>query len=43
MSSLKLTNLFSKSIDVGEDTIAENKKTSDAVASKDLWYPAKNG
>ena len=29
--SLKLPNIFSKSIDVGEETIAENKKTS-AVA-----------
>jgi len=31
--SLKLSNLFSKSIDVGEDTIAETKKAIAATAS----------
>ena len=50
--SLKLSNLFSKSIDVGEETIAENKKPVVAVAAtaaiatvsnNDWWYPSKNG
>jgi len=44
--SLKLSNLFSKSIDVGEDTIAETKKAvvaSSASASADWWYPSRNG
>jgi hypothetical protein len=51
---LKLSNLFSKSIDVGEETIAETKKavastasatpTSTAsAASADWWYPSRNG
>ena len=51
--SIKLSNLFSKSIDVGEDTIADNRKAEAATAATpataapeppndDWWYPSKN-
>lgn len=47
--SVKLSNLFSKSIDVGEDTISDNKKIVDAkcitdtnfISTDDWWYPSK--
>ncbi len=49
--SVKLSNLFSKSIDVGEETIADNKVVSEKVicnsdankSNNDWWFPSKNG
>ena len=32
--SIKLSNLFSKSLDVGEDTIADNKKLETNINEK---------
>ena len=52
--SIKLSNLFSKSIDVGDDTIVESKDSRENSECKviqkgkeqsvdDWWYPSKNG
>ena len=47
--SLNLSSLFSKSIDVGEETIADNKKADAGAATTltptntDWWYPSTNG
>lgn len=52
--SIKLSNLFSKSIDVGDDTIVESRESSESSECKVIqtgkeqsvdnwWYPSKNG
>ena len=48
--SIKLSNLFSKSIDVGDDTIVESSECSECKviqtgkeqSADNWWYPSKN-
>ena len=44
--SIKLSNLFSKSIDIGDETIADKtiiKKSQEEKKDDSWWVPSKNG